>query len=80
MASMLFVGLQAPEETRKFLEHLQATERKKQQLQFQLQQIHLNLQQAKASLAMEQEFRKTMNIQVEDRLGSQPIKLVLRKR
>ena len=74
---------QAPEHTeaRKFLENLQATERKKQQLQFQLQQVHLNLQQAKASLAMEQEFRKTMKIQVDQHeLRSQPIKLVLRKR
>ncbi len=67
-------------EARRLLEHLQATERKKQQIQFQLQQLHLGLQQAKAAQAMEQEFKKTLKIEVDQLSKSQQIKLVLRKR
>ena len=75
-------------EARKLLESAQSLERNKQQLQFQHQQLLLKLQQAKEAQAMEQEFQKTMKLQVTEQAPnrssapntSSTIKMVLRKR
>lgn len=74
-------GQQSPEqliEARKLFENLQSSERRKQQLEFQHQQLKLNLQQTKAAHAMELEFKKSMQLQ--ETPLSRAIKLVLRKR
>jgi hypothetical protein len=68
-------------EARRLLESLQSSERKKQKLEFQHQQLKLSLEQTKAAHAMEQEFKKSMQLQeVEQPPRSKSIKLVLRKR
>ena len=82
MYIIIIIGQQSTEqqdEARRVLEILQATERKKQQLQFQLQQLKLAAQQEKEAQAMEKEFKKTMQSHDEGE-RCQPIKLVLRKR
>lgn len=80
----MFVGQPTPEqilEARKLFETIQSSERKKQQLEFQLQQLKLNLEQKKAAHAMEQQFQKSMQFkEMEQTPRSRPIKLVLRKR
>lgn len=80
----IFAGQQTTEqliEARRLLESAQLLERKKQQLQFQHQQLHLKLQQAKEAHAMEQELKKSIQLKEFEQLPrSVPIKMVLRKR
>ena len=67
-------------EARKILENIQLSERKKQQLEFQHQQLKLSLEQTKAAHAMEQQLQSIQLQEVEQTSRSRPIKLVLRKR
>lgn len=85
-ACVLSIGQQTPEqlaEARKVFESVQALERQKQQLQFQLEQQTLSMKQAKAAHDMEREFQRAMKMEQSSDGAStrdNPIKLVLRKR
>lgn len=83
----MVTGQQTPEqliEARKLLENLQSSERNMQLLEFQNQQLKLNLQQTQAAHAMEQQFKKSMMLQELEQTEQAPrnrvIKLALRKR
>ena len=71
-------------QARQVLESVQVLERQRQQLEFQGQQVQLNLQQAQDAQAMEKQFQEAMQIQqqgsavIEGRVH--PMKLALRKR
>ena len=70
----------------KLLETVQALERRKQQLEFQLQQIALSIQQAQAAQAMEEQFKAALKLKQQQSQGApesktrQTVKLALRKR
>ena len=63
------------------LESVQALERQKMQLDFQLQQITLGLQQVEAAHVMQKQFQETLKLQQQQPPKAQPkMKLALRKR